>query len=931
MIARHSSRQESLDGFLKDRLEGAVSYVRIAGYFRSSIFDLVFEEIERVPSVDIICNSDLDEQDIREAKKADDALLAAALVSKWHAQDTKVSAVEDKEKWSKLYRLLKAGNVRVHVVSREHAPFLHGKAGLIRYANGETTSFVGSINETANGWKHSYELAWEDRSPEAAAWVQAEYDHLLPLSRPLSQAVIEEIGRTSRRVEVTLDSLKDDPLALLKGVTVESPLVASGQKLAPWQKAFAEIYAEHIETYGSARLLLADEVGVGKTLSMAATCLLSVLMGHGPGLILCPSTLTWQWQAELWDKLRLPVSVWGRQPKGWYDHTGHVSRESDPYGILRCPTQIGIVSTGLFTAGTREGQILMENGSRRGGGWFGNVSLDEGHKASINRGIAGDRLDKTKLYEAADMIAGRAKNMVIGTATPIQKRTVEIWDLLKILAKGNEHVLGRQPGWWDDASSLRLVTGETEPGDRQALWDRLRNPLPPSTERSEGGLFADIRRDLRIPNKVAFTSEPLSNLDPWTQESFDEALATGGILKRNNPLVRHTVLRRRKTLEDAGLMPRIAVRIHPNEDTRQSRFKGKAIETTGVYDEAYACIKRFEQAMRSRDKKTGFIGKMMLQRICSSYVAGYNTAKAMVDRRREQMEAIARKLAPSAEAGIADERDDPEILDEIDRVGHDVVLSAIVQEAGELEVVVDMLRDKLDEDPKAKVVDHFLIREEWLSHGSIVFSQYYDTVRWMAERFSREHPDERVAVYAGAGRSGLLQAGEWKTESRERIKEAVEGRTIRLLFATDAACEGLNLQTLGTLINIDLPWNPSRLEQRIGRIKRYGQRRKEVDMANLVYADTVEQRRYEVLSSRMKDRFDILGSIPDTLDDDWIEDMTDLERRFDDYIKGKPASAADQFTLRYGDFLKEDDGDWELWAKVVSAPDVERVMTRPWS
>ena len=915
MIARHSSRERSLDGFLRDRLDGAVSYIRIAGYFRSSIFDLVFEEIERVPSVDIICNSDLDEQDIREAKKADDALLAAALVSKWHAQDTKVSAVEDKEKWSKLYRLLKAGNVRVHVVSREHAPFLHGKAGLIRYANGETTSFVGSINETANGWKHSYELAWEDRSPEAAAWVQAEYDHLLPLSRPLSQAVIEEIGRTSRRVEVTLDSLKDDPLALIKGVTVESPLVASGQKLAPWQKAFVEIYAQHIETYGSARLLLADEVGVGKTLSMAATCLLSVLMGHGPGLILCPSTLTWQWQAELWDKLRLPVSVWGRQPKGWYDHTGYVSRESDPYGILRCPTQIGIVSTGLFTAGTREGQILMENGSRRGGGRFGNVSLDEGHKASINRGIAGDRLDKTKLYEAADAIAGRTMNMVICTATPIQKRTVEIWDLLKILAKENPHVLGRQPGWWDDATSLRLVTGETEPGDRQALWERLRNPLPPASERTEGSLFKEIRGDLRIPDGIFFTSEPLSNFDSWNQQSFDEAFQAGGVLKRNNPLVRHTVLRRRKTLEDAGLMPRIAVRIHPNDETRQSRFKGKAIETTGVYDEAYACIKRFEQAMRSRDKKTGFIGKMMLQRICSSYVAGYNTAKAMIERRNE----------------LIDERDDPEFLDEAEKVGEDAMLAAIALEVGELETVVDLLRDRLDEDPKAKVVDHFLIREDWLSHGSIVFSQYYDTVRFMAERFSGEHPDEIVAVYAGAGRSGTLRAGEWTTTPREKIKTAVEDRAIRLLFATDAACEGLNLQTLGTLINIDLPWNPSRLEQRIGRVKRYGQKRKEVDMANLVYADTVEQRRYEVLSSRMKDRYDILGSIPDTLDDDWIEDMAELERRFDDYIKGKPASAADQFTLRYGDFLKQDDGDWELWSRVVSAPEVERALNAPWS
>src|ERR1017187_7895240 len=78
-----------------------------------------------------------------------------------------------------------------------------------------------------------------------------------------------------------------------------------------------------------------------------------------------------------------------------------------------------------------------------------------------------------------------------------------------------------------------------------------------------------------------------------------------------------------------------------------------------------------------------------------------------------------------------------------------------------------------------------------------------------------------------------------------------------LLVATDAACEGLNLQTLGTLINVDLPWNPSRLEQRIGRIKRYGQTRDRVDMLNLVYVNTNDEKVYRALSQRMKDRYDL--------------------------------------------------------------------------
>src|SRR3546814_9425210 len=90
---------------------------------------------------------------------------------------------------------------------------------------------------------------------------------------------------------------------------------------------------------------------------------------------------------------------------------------------------------------------------------------------------------------------------------------------------------------------------------------------------------------------------------------------------------------------------------------------------------------------------------------------------------------------------------------------------------------------------------------------------------------------------------------------RDVIKAKVRSREVRLVVATDAACEGLNLQTLGTLINVDLPWNPSRLEQRIGRIKRFGQSRDEVDVLNLVYRDSWDERVLAKVSERLKGRY----------------------------------------------------------------------------
>src|SRR4030067_2535275 len=141
----------------------------------------------------------------------------------------------------------------------------------------------------------------------------------------------------------------------------------------------------------------------------------------------------------------------------------------------------------------------------------------------------------------------------------------------------------------------------------------------------------------------------------------------------------------------------------------------------------------------------------------------------------------------------------------------------------------------------------------------------------MGAELTKMLPGEPVAVYAGVGKSGLFRGEDFASVEREEIKAAVKKRSIRLVVATDAACEGLNLQTLGTLINVDLPWNPSRLEQRLGRIKRFGQARRTVDMLNLVYHETQDEKVYHVLSRRMKDRYDIFGGLADTIEDDLIE------------------------------------------------------------
>jgi superfamily II DNA/RNA helicase len=232
------------------------------------------------------------------------------------------------------------------------------------------------------------------------------------------------------------------------------------------------------------------------------------------------------------------------------------------------------------------------------------------------------------------------------------------------------------------------------------------------------------------------------------------------------------------------------------------------------------------------------------------------------------------------------------------------------------------------------VAKHFLTgyRTEgrtWLEHGCIVFSQYYDTAYWVASELAQDLPGEPVAVYAGTGKSGIFRDEAFSSIDREEIKKAVKKRQVRLVVATDAACEGLNLQTLGTLINVDLPWNPSRLEQRLGRIKRFGQARRTVDMLNLVYHDTQDEKIYQVLSRRLKDKFDIFGGLPDTIEDEWIESEEKLVEMMDQYIHLRQ-QAKDVFEVRYEETIDPDKNRWELCSRVLARKDVIERLSESW-
>ena len=908
-IRRFSSRTHRLDSsFLLEHLKGARSYKRIAGYFTSSLFEVANELLETIAEVKIVCNVDIHPDDLKVAQ-----LRESKMIGRWNAQGLEAEALLNRERYRRLDAFLVRHGQAVRVAPDSVCGFLHGKAGVIELVDGRKLGFIGSMNETRSGWQRHYEILWEDESAEGIAWIEEEFDFLWNAARPLPEAVIREVRRRGYRRELEFEEI-DDNENLAPAALVESPLYREGMFLQPWQQGFITESLRHYHNNSIVRLLLADEVGLGKTLSLGTAALTLCLLNdkknktRQPVVIFAPATLCEQWQTEMIDKLGIPCARWDTQKKVWLDNANRNISAAGREQIIKCPLRIGIVSTGLMMRDSLEKQNLL--GLR-----YTLVILDEAHKARSRQGFGRDAGTPNELLAFMREIAARADHVLLGTATPIQTRPEDLWDLMSILHRGKgQFVLGNDFAKWHRPQEvLPILAGGQEINEPSFAWELLRSPLPvvdSTQERRARHLYSAIRQDLGLADDDWQTTKPFTDLTEDTREVLEDELyrtiAGAAFFQRENPFVRHIVLRKRTALEEAGLLAKVGVDVHPDsnlaKDIHQfnALFEFKALRTSEDFRQAYIEARNFGKALAKRGRGGGFMKNLMEQRICSSIAAGLNTARTLLEGRT-----------------VHEEEDEQEV---------DLAL-----ETGEEQSVLQRLIDRLERienDPKLSAIIHYLEREEWKNLGVIIFSQYYDTAKWVADALADRYLDEAIGLYAGAGRSRLYQKGDSVFSEREVLKEMVAEHQIRIMVATDAACEGLNLQTLGTLINIDLPWNPTRLEQRIGRIKRFGQVREKVDMLNLVNEQTVDEKVYERISERMRDRYNLFGSLPDTIKDEWIDDIETLGEKMDEFIDAQKQATG--FDLRYTTTMQPSDKDWRDCSDVLSRRDFLQLMSQGW-
>ncbi|MGE0681074.1 MAG: helicase-related protein, partial [Candidatus Binatia bacterium] len=256
----------------------------------------------------------------------------------------------------------------------------------------------------------------------------------------------------------------------------------------------------------------------------------------------------------------------------------------------------------------------------------------------------------------------------------------------------------------------------------------------------------------------------------------------------------------------------------------------------------------------------------VIQRILA-FCHGNQNVKFMMTTIRRQAASCLYGLVPLLQGLLSGKLDKLELLEASDN-DSDLDLSFVEQIRSDIALLLDQAK-RLDlYDPKVEAFTQTIKDKLKLPNNkALVFSTFRHTLSYLSVRMQQE-----------GFRYGLVHGGvpdEERTELRRRFGlEKDNPEALDILLSSEVGCEGLDFQFTDCLINYDLPWNPMRIEQRIGRIDRYGQKSESIAVINLITPGTVDAEIYErcllrigVFQHAIGGNEEILGEITKELHD----------------------------------------------------------------
>jgi len=437
------------------------------------------------------------------------------------------------------------------------------------------------------------------------------------------------------------------------------------------------------------------------------------------------------------------------------------------------------------------------------------IVIDEAHHLSRKR--YGKKVDTTQNYRLAEALRGQTRNMLFLTATPHQGDGFQFWSLVQLL----DDQLFEAPEAMTEHRGLlnrvmyRRTKREVTDARGQPIFMRRQVHTQKFPMAARERRFYDLLTDyLREGYDIAGVGQEKTTSQ---QRAVGFVMATFQKIMSSSPRAIRQALRRRLL----ALLAR-----------QQMSLERAGLQRSG---EKWLAL---QQEMRQLAVAIEGIPASPIQ------IAEADSFIARMKERLAKKESMEEEVTRWALDG--DEEGDSGIYAE----------AAIPNETNKVRELIERVPNGPDRkfDTLVRAIEQ--VRRERADEKFVIFTQYRDTLEFLCEELAKLYGANTLASIKGGPLDDKIAAMEafWAPDGA------------RFLISTSAGGEGINLQTAHIMFNYDLPWNPMAVEQRIGRIHRYGQQ-DTAQVYNLVAEDTVEERIYSLLEEKLLEIAATIGKV----------------------------------------------------------------------
>lgn len=584
----------------------------------------------------------------------------------------------------------------------------------------------------------------------------------------------------------------DAPLDfLLKQLSFQLPLQNAGGQLSNSRTDLLPhqiLLTRDVVSQSRRRLLIADEVGLGKTIEMGM--ILRELIARKEVnriLIVTPAGLVKNWQNELRDAFRLDFEILG------IDFNDHSSTTWESKNRA-------IVSIDTIKRPQRMDRLL--SGPR-----WDVIVFDEAHHLSRIR--YGKKIQPTQNYKFAEAIKNHTQDFFFLSATPHQGNGFQFWSLIQLLDDtlfDSEESLALHRGFLNKVMVRRT---------KREVTDKDGNPIFMRRQVYAQSFQLAMREQIFYDKLTEYLKEGYSRAGIGENgKTTSEQRAIGFVMTTFQKIMSSSMRAIRQALRRRLLVLFVRQQLELDYKRRKSTSTARISE----------------EILRLQDEMRQLASQIQGTPLTPSNQADIDTfiqqMKQKVSRAYQPPDEITRWSLDGDESGDEGIYADATIPDEAVKVSH----------------LLDIIPDGIDRkfDTLARAID--TIRLENPIEKFVIFTQYVETLYFLEERLKAIYGTDKVVHIKGGPLSDKIEATEmfWEENGAQ------------FLICTSAGGEGINLQTGHILFNYDLPWNPMSVEQRIGRLHRYGQK-DTVQVYNLIAEGTVEENIYRILDQKLKE------------------------------------------------------------------------------